>query len=166
MKILLLTNHIKTIRVISNYVGIYYGTSVWILIAEENTFADQILKKYSIDLIILDFQNFSFELYNKNFPFIPLILITDFYNYNKNILETYENVSVDDTYNLEYLLNKYIHSFNSIENIKEEIMNQLTELGFNIKHNGTRYLMEAIIIHKYFCKTKSNVKDIYTIIAR
>ena len=53
----------------------------------------------------------------------------------------------------------------TFENTKLAILKELMYLGFNVKHNGTKYITESILILKFYYKT-NNIKDIYSIVAR
>ncbi len=127
--------------------------------------ANSIINKYNINLIILESNIYNFNFYKEHLSYIPVILFTDTNNYNKKIFKDYENISLCNLSYLKKLLFNYISLTSSIESTKIEIINQLLKIGFNIKHNGTKYITDSIIIYKFFFKT-DKIKDIYSIVAQ
>ena len=165
MKILILTNKLETITIISNFLNINYSKEVSILIANNIPSANLIFTEHKIDLIILETEFYKYLLNKKTQSFIPIITISNTYNYDRKNLIKSNNISLDNLTHLDFLLHKYISLSNSIEYSKQLVLNKLLEIGFNIKHKGTKYIADSILIYKFYCKFP-NIKDIYAIIAR
>lgn len=165
MTILVISNNIKNISAISNFINLNFNNNISILIANDMNSANSIINKYNINLIILESNIYNFNFYKEHLSYIPVILFTDTNNYNKKIFKDYENISLCNLSYLKNLLFNYISLTSSIESTKIEIINQLLKIGFNIKHNGTKYITDSIIIYKFFFKT-DKIKDIYSIVAQ
>lgn len=165
MTILVISNNIKNISAISNFINLNFNNNISILIANDMNSANSIINKYNINLIILESNIYNFNFYKEHLSYIPVILFTDTNNYNKKIFKDYENISLCNLSYLKKLLFNYISLTSSIESTKIEIINQLLKIGFNIKHNGTKYITASIIIYKFFFKT-DKIKDIYSIVAQ
>lgn len=165
MTILVISNNIKNISAISNFINLNFNNNISILIANDMNSANSIINKYNINLIILESNIYNFNFYKEHLSYIPVILFTDTNNYNKKIFKDYENISLCNLSYLKKLLFNYISLTSSIESTKIEIINQLLKIGFNIKHNGTKYITDSIIIYKFFFKT-DKIKDIYSIVAQ
>lgn len=165
MTILVISNNIKNISAISNFINLNFNNNISILIANDMNSANSIINKYNINLIILESNIYNFNFYKEHLSYIPIILFTDTNNYNKKIFKDYENISLCNLSYLKKLLFNYISLTSSIESTKIEIINQLLKIGFNIKHNGTKYITDSIIIYKFFFKT-DKIKDIYSIVAQ
>ena len=165
MTILVISNNIKNISAISNFINLNFNNNISILIANDMNSANSIINKYNINLIILESNIYNFNFYKEHLSYIPIILFTDTNNYNKKIFKDYENISLCNLSYLKNLLFNYISLTSSIESTKIEIINQLLKIGFNIKHNGTKYITDSIIIYKFFFKT-DKIKDIYSIVAQ
>lgn len=156
---------LKNISAISNFINLNFNNNISILIANDMNSANSIINKYNINLIILESNIYNFNFYKEHLSYIPVILFTDTNNYNKKIFKDYENISLCNLSYLKNLLFNYISLTSSIESTKIEIINQLLKIGFNIKHNGTKYITDSIIIYKFFFKT-DKIKDIYSIVAQ
>lgn len=156
---------LKNISAISNFINLNFNNNISILIANDMNSANSIINKYNINLIILESNIYNFNFYKEHLSYIPVILFTDTNNYNKKIFKDYENISLCNLSYLKKLLFNYISLTSSIESTKIEIINQLLKIGFNIKHNGTKYITDSIIIYKFFFKT-DKIKDIYSIVAQ
>lgn len=165
MTILVISNNIKNISAISNFINLNFNNNISILIANDMNSANSIINKYNINLIILESNIYNFNFYKEHLSYITVILFTDTNNYNKKIFKDYENISLCNLSYLKKLLFNYISLTSSIESTKIEIINQLLKIGFNIKHNGTKYITDSIIIYKFFFKT-DKIKDIYSIVAQ
>lgn len=165
MTILVISNNIKNISAISNFINLNFNNNISILIANDMNSANSIINKYNINLIILESNIYNFNFYKEHLSYIPVILFIDTNNYNKKIFKDYENISFCNLSYLKKLLFNYISLTSSIESTKIEIINQLLKIGFNIKHNGTKYITDSIIIYKFFFKT-DKIKDIYSIVAQ
>lgn len=165
MTILVISNNIKNISAISNFINLNFNNNISILIANDMNSANSIINKYNINLIILESNIYNFNFYKEHLSYIPVILFIDTNNYNKKIFKDYENISLCNLSYLKKLLFNYISLTSSIESTKIEIINQLLKIGFNIKHNGTKYITASIIIYKFFFKT-DKIKDIYSIVAQ
>ena len=106
-----------------------------------------------------------------------IILLTDkdFYNFNNSINHIIKKTNIlDDVISINSILRSHykINSFrkNRISErlIKEKISNELSILGYNIKHLGSKYLIEVIYI-LYSAKDyyDNNLeRDIYPIVAK
>ena len=136
-----------------------------------------VIKKQNIDLILLD-------LKMPNCDGLEVLAKIDELKLNKNlkiIVITGDLVSLSQIQHYSFVIdiiskeNHIIDIYNKIEsNIKyfediytDNIMNELLYLGFNIKHNGTQYLYEAI---KYLHYNKNlNIqnleKQVYSVIS-
>lgn len=165
MNILILTDNLKTITIISNFLNLNFNIKVSILIANDISSANLFFSEHKIDLIILETKFYKCLLNKKAQPFTQIITISNDYNYNTNDLMESNNISLNNLTHLDFLLHKYNSLSNSIESSKKIILNKLIEIGFNIKHRGTRYIIDSILIYKFYCKF-SNIKDIYSILAR
>lgn len=165
MKILLITNKLKTITIISNFITLNISNNISVLLANDTQSAKLILSEHYINLIIWENNMFDLNFYKENLTFIPIILVNDFYDYDKLTLKNFKCVSLDKLTLLSYYIHKYISLSDTLENTKLAILKELMYLGFNVRHNGTKYITESILILKFYCKN-SNLKDIYSIIAR
>lgn len=96
---------------------------------------------------------------------MPIIFINNICNYDNIPIEHFDCISTYNLSNLSSILNKYMLLSNSIENTRIIILNQLIKLGFNIKHKGTKYIIESVLILKFYYKS-DKIKDIYCIIAQ
>lgn len=135
------------------------------MLANDKQSAKLILSEHDINLVIWENNIFDLNFYKENLTFIPIILVNDFYDYDKLTLKNFKCVSLDKLTLLSYYIHKYISLSDTFENTKLTILKELIYLGFNVRHNGTKYITESILILKFFCKN-SNLKDIYSIIAR
>lgn len=125
--------------------------------------ANLIITEHNINLIISE-KNF-LNLYKDSFTFIPIIVVNELYDYDKITSQKFNCISLDNITNLSRILHKHMHLSDALENSKEKIFRELITLGFNIKHNGTKYITESIIFLKFYLKT-NNIQDIYSIIAK
>ncbi len=140
----------------------------------------EILSRHYVDLLILDIRDFDFtlnELIKKindinrikkiNFPIIcqTELLI-------KLVNESYQKVQIEEN-KIESVCNllKEIIKNNRIANcnIKNNILLELTNMGYNLKHIGTYYVLEAIMLiyeANSWDKLDNLQKNIYTVIAK
>lgn len=165
MKILLITDKIKIMTIISNFITLNISNNVNILLASDNKSAKLILSEHNIDLIIWEHTLFDLNFYKRHLTLIPILLVNSSYNYDKLIFKNFKCISLDNLSLLSYYIHKYISVSDALGNTKLDILKELIYLGFNIKHKGTKYIAESILILKFYCKN-SNLKDIYAIIAR
>ncbi len=165
MKILIITNKLKTATIISNFITLNIHSDISILIANNIESAKLIFIEHNINLIIWENDIFNLNFYKNSLYFIPLIIVNDFYNNNAITLKNFKYVSLDNLTDLQYLLDKYISVSKTLDNTKQKILKELVYIGFNIKHNGTKYIMESILFFKFYYKANT-VKDIYSIIAQ
>lgn len=94
MTILVISNNIKNISAISNFINLNFNNNISILIANDMNSANSIINKYNINLIILESNIYNFNFYKEHLSYIPVILFTDTNNYNKKIFKDYENISL------------------------------------------------------------------------
>ncbi len=165
MKILIITNKLKTATIISNFITLNIHNNISILIANDIESAKLIFIEHNINLIIWENDIFNINFYKNNLSFIPVIIVKDFYNHNAITLKNIKYISLDNLTDLQYLLNKYISASNILDNTKQKILKELIYIGFNIKHKGTKYIAESILMLKFYYKANT-IKDIYSIIAR
>lgn len=165
MKILLITNQLKTVTIISNFITLNIDNNISTLIANNLEAANLILSEHNINLIIWEKAIFNLDYYTDNLYYIPVILVNDICNYDEIFLKRFNCISLDNLTDLPGLLDKYISSFNVFKNTKKRILNELIFIGFNLKHRGTKYMTESILFFKYYYKS-DNIQDIYSIIAR
>lgn len=162
MKILIITDELKTTTLISNYINLNIK-NITILIANDISSAKLILNEYTINLILCESHIFNLEFYKENIAPIPIILLNVLYN--KYFSENFKTISLDNLSLLSYYLHSYMSLSNTMENTKRLIFKKLMQLGFNIKHKGTKYIAESILILKNHDKI-SSIQDIYSIVAR
>lgn len=165
MKILIITNKLKTATIISNFITLNIHSDISILLANDIEAAKLIFTEHNVNLIIWENDIFNLNFYKNSLSFIPVIIVNDFYNYNAIALKNFKYVSLDNLTDLQYLLNKYISVSNTLDNTKQKILKELVYIGFNLKHNGTKYITETILYIKFYYKTNT-IKDVYSIIAR
>lgn len=164
MRILLITNNLNNMIIISNYINLNIDISSSVLLAQNINSANLLISEYDINLIILDENIFNYDFYTQYIKLIPIILITNSTQF-QNTNYKFETFSTNCISNLSTIINKHITIFNNISKSRSAILNQLLNIGFNIKHRGTKYLAESILIFKYYCHT-TNMKNIYSIIAQ
>lgn len=165
MKLLIITNNLNIVTTLSNYINLNINNNITILIANNIQSAKLIFSEHTINLIIWDIEIFDFKFYKKNLSYIPLILINNFNNCNENIFKNLKCISLDNLTYLEYFIHKRINFYDNFEDTKIKIINELMRLGFNLKHNGTKYITESILVLKFYYKT-NNIQNIYSIVAR
>ena len=161
MKVLLITNQVKTITIITNYINLNIK-DITILIANDVKSAELILSEHNVNLIIFESKIFNIK-YQKTFAFIPIILIHSFNT--AKFTHNLKYVSLDNLSVLSSYLQDFMTLSTNIKDTEELIFKHLMQIGFNIKHNGTKYIAESIILLKYYCRV-NYIKDIYSIIAR
>ena len=164
MKILIITNKLETITNILNFLTLNFD-NISVLVANDLNSAKQIVLTDNIKLIIFEKSMFNLDFYENNLNLIPIVLINDSYDYDELTLNNFKCISLDNLKFLYNILYKFISYSNICENAKKNILKELVKLGFNIKHNGTQYIAEAIIILKFYHKAKC-IEDIYSIIAK
>ena len=161
MKVLLITNEVKTITILTNYINLNIKNII-ILVANDIKSAKLILSEHTINVIICDSKIYNIN-YQKHFAFIPILLIHNLNNaYSPQNLKCF---SIDNLSVLSSYLQNFMVLSTNIKDSKDLIYKHLMQIGFNIKHNGTKYIAESIILLKYYCKV-DYMKDIYSIIAR
>lgn len=165
MKILIITNKLKTMTIISNFITLNIGNNISVLLPNDTQSAKLILSEHNINMIIWENDIFDLNFYKENLTFIPIVLVNDFYKNDTFTLKNFKCVSLDNLTHLSYFIHKYTSLSDTFENTKLAILKELMYLGFNVKHNGTKYITESILILKFYYKT-NNIKDIYSIIAR
>ena len=118
MKILIITNKLKTATIISNFITLNIHNNISILIANDIESAKLIFIEHNINLIIWENDIFNINFYKNNLSFIPVIIVKDFYNHNAITLKNIKYISLDNLTDLQYLLNKYISASNILDNTK------------------------------------------------
>jgi len=117
---IILSNNIYVIKNILNNVHIEISYKI---VAEMDELIAA-LKKSSFDIIFVE-KKFNIDLNNK-------------------YLKQYENHIVSIEENTDFVNNSIIEKF-SQDKIKDKIVSELQYLGYNSKHYGTNYLIEAIL---------------------
>lgn len=159
MKILILSNKLNYIITISNFININISNSISILFASDIASCKFILSQHNISVLIIDADMFIADFYTKFLKFVPLIIIDD-----SNRFKQFECISMHNLNPLKSILQRFISFSSLLEDTKLKILNQLMELGFNIKHNGTKYIMASILIYKFYYST-NKIEEIYSLIA-
>lgn len=152
INILIVDKEIKYATKLSNYI-LYKNPHIRIftLFNHMNENLDMILNQ-KIDLIILDYtfleasDSFLHKLKSKSTTLLVLypntnyspLISSAFLSYP--ILYTYKSYSFDKLYNKIFSLSHHTKQY-----IRQDIINELTYLGYNLKHLGSNYLLEAII---------------------
>ena len=112
-----------------------------------------------------DEEIFELNLYKQTISYFPLILInSNLQNCNKKIANNINYISLDNLIYLKQFIFESMNSSKIRENTRIKILDELVKLGFNIKHNGTKYIVDAILILKFNYNT-NNIKDVYAIIS-
>lgn len=165
MKILIITNSIEFITIVSNFITLNFNNNISILIANNINNVQNNTKTYNIDLIIIDEEILELNLYKQTLRYFPLILInSNLQNYNMKITDNINHISLDNLIYIKQLIFQVMNSLKFRENARIKILDELIKLGFNIKHNGTKYIVDAILILKLNYNT-NNIKDVYAIIS-
>lgn len=141
------------------------------------------IRKNSIDILILDLKmpvlsgmDILHQLKNEILYKKPLIIVISGENnmITKIRDDTLVTCYINKSQGLEYIYNRIetiIKENNLIRNkkrIRQDILEELLRLGYNIKHRGTRYLLEAIEIACQFKEEQlvNNIeKNLYSKIA-
>lgn len=131
----------------------------------------EILSRHYVDLLILDIRDFDFTL-NELIKKINFLIICQTELLIKLVNESYQKVQIEEN-KIESVCNllKEIIKNNRIANcnIKNNILLELTNMGYNLKHIGTYYVLEAImLIYKAnsWDKLDNLQKNVYTVIAK
>ncbi len=164
MKVLIVTNQIESITRILNFMTLNINNKISILIANNVKAAKKIISENNIQLVICEANIFNSNFYKEILNCFAIVLINSNYAYKEIPSKHLYYVSLDSLNNLQRIIYKYISSYSILENTKADILNELIQLGFNVKHNGTQYIAECILLIKFYSKTK-NIKDLYSIIA-
>lgn len=164
MKVLILSNQLESITKILNFITLNINNKTSILIANNVKAAKKIISENNIQLVICEASIFNLNFYKEILNCFPIVLINSNCTYNEITSKHLYYVSLDNLDNLQRIIYKYISSYCILENTKADILNELVQLGFNVKHNGTQYIAECILLIKFYDKTM-NIKDVYSIIA-
>ena len=159
MKILIVSNKLEHIITISNFININISNSLSLLFASDIASCKFILSQHNISVLIIDADMFIADFYTNFLKFVPLIIIDD-----SNRFKQFECISMHNLNPLKSILQRFISFSSLLEDTKLKILNQLMELGFNIKHNGTKYIMVSILIYKFYYST-NKIEEIYSLIA-
>ncbi len=131
----------------------------------------EILSRHYVDLLILDIRDFDFTL-NELIKKINFLIICQTELLIKLVNESYQKVQIEEN-KIESVCNllKEIIKNNRIANcnIKNNILLELTNMGYNLKHIGTYYVLEAIMLiyeANSWDKLDNLQKNIYTVIAK
>lgn len=131
----------------------------------------EILSRQYVDLLILDIRDFDFTL-NELIKEINFLIICQTELLIKLVNESYQKVQIEEN-KIESVCNllKEIIKNNRIANcnIKNNILLELTNMGYNLKHIGTYYVLEAIMLiyeANSWDKLDNLQKNIYTVIAK
>lgn len=131
----------------------------------------EILSRHYVDLLILDIRDFDFTL-NELIKKINFLIICQTKLLIKLVNESYQKVQIEEN-KIESVCNllKEIIKNNRIANcnIKNNILLELTNMGYNLKHIGTYYVLEAIMLiyeANSWDKLDNLQKNIYTVIAK
>ncbi|MCI8393436.1 MAG: hypothetical protein HFJ23_06715 [Clostridia bacterium] len=131
----------------------------------------EILSRHYVDLLILDIRDFDFTL-NELIKKINFLIICQTELLIKLVNESYQKVQIEEN-KIESVCNllKEIIKNNRIANcnIKNNILLELSNMGYNLKHIGTYYVLEAIMLiyeANSWDKLDNLQKNIYTVIAK
>lgn len=148
-------------------------------IAVNETETLKILKENKIDIILLEFSSKEIDgirilntlVKNNNLEYTKsIIILVDnekrINSIQSPLIYSYELKPV----NPRKLLNEIdnIKKIKKINNLEEKIIKQLNFLGFNLAHNGTKYLRDCIMIdyNNYLGEAENLNKQIYPIVAK
>lgn len=132
-----------------------------IKIATDGDEAYRYLKNEHIDLLLLDLKMPKYsgievleKIYKEGLLSYPKVIVisgeADMLKYKYfsryNVVQClYKSIGLDDVIKKVIETLSYLTQEKKIENWNENVINELTKLNYNFKHNGTKYIKESIV---------------------